>query len=199
MEISSSKSKALHYPSVGMNEESGVNWHALCDFASSKNFGIPCTILSDHTFGGGRHIVKLLSFGHIQWIARIQREPSTPLTARCFRAEIDAMELVRTRTNISVPKIYAYELEDTNIVGAPFILMEYLPGESAIDAEGGYEVHQGQVPLTRRDPFYKGVASIQVSSNANIFDFYTRLITSLGSTGLSKDAENRFDHSARRQ
>ncbi|CEL03983.1 hypothetical protein ASPCAL05117 [Aspergillus calidoustus] len=72
------------------------------------------------------------------------------------------MELVRARTDIRVPEIYGYETNDDNSVHAAFILMEFLPGSSAMDANGGYEVHQGQFPLEKRVVFFKEVANIQV-------------------------------------
>jgi hypothetical protein len=40
-------------------EEMRINWDGLCEYAASKNSGLPCTILPDK-FGGGRHTVKLL-------------------------------------------------------------------------------------------------------------------------------------------
>ena len=109
---------------------------------------------------GGVHLIRLLNFGDTRWIARVQLEPSTPTTASLLRAEINAMELVGARTDIPVPKIFGYELHDANSVHAAFILMEFLPGSSAIDADGGYEVHQGSILPERRIPFYKQIASI---------------------------------------
>jgi hypothetical protein len=61
-----------------------------------------------------------------------------------------------------VPQIYGYELDDANPVGAAFILMEFLPGSSAMDAAGGYDVHRGRVPVEWRGAFYREMASIQV-------------------------------------
>lgn len=138
-----------------------VNWKALCEYASSINADEPCSLLDKSTIGGV-HLIRLLSFGGTQWIARVQLEPSTPTTASLLRAEIHAMELVRARTDIPVPKIFGYELDSTNRVGAAFILMEFLPGSSAMDADGGYEVHHGSISPKRQSVFYKQIASIQV-------------------------------------
>ncbi|KAH3545720.1 hypothetical protein KXW20_007682, partial [Aspergillus fumigatus] len=52
------------------------------------------------------------------------------------------MELVRARTDIPVPRVFGFELDDANPVRAAFILMDFLPGSSAMDAEGGYDAHQ---------------------------------------------------------
>jgi hypothetical protein len=153
-----------------------ANWPALCAYASSLNGNTPCTLL-DKSTSGGVHLIRLVDFKgttNTQWIARIQLEPSTPETATALRAEIAAMELVRSRNGdgarggttteiLVVPHIYGYEADDANVVGAAFILMELLPGSSAMDAAGGYDVHRGRVPLEwMRRAFYRQMASIQV-------------------------------------
>lgn len=129
-----------------------VDWRALCKYASSINADKPCSLLDKSTIGGV-HLIRLLNFGDTQWIARVQLESSTPTSASLLRAEINAMELVRARTDIPVPKVYDYELHDANSVRAAFILMEFLPGSSAMDADRGYEVHQGSIlPPAMDDP-----------------------------------------------
>ncbi|RJE25089.1 Phosphotransferase enzyme family [Aspergillus sclerotialis] len=138
-----------------------VDWTALCEYASSLNAGKPCRFLDQSTIGGV-HLIRILSFGDTQWIARVQLEPSTPTTESLLRAEIDTKELIRARTDIPVPKVYGYKLHDANSIRAAFILMEFLPGSSAMDADGGYEVHHGSILPERRSFFYKQVASIQV-------------------------------------
>lgn len=107
------------------------------------------------------------------------------------------MELIRARTKIPTPKIFGYELEDTNIVGASFMLMEYLPGTSGMDAEGGFDVHRGQIPFARRDSFYREIAGIQVRSLCKDLTVYPKLIPFLGSTVFNQDAQNRIDNPAR--
>lgn len=155
---------------------SRVSWDALCRYASSKNSDLPCTLLEQSTLGGV-HLIQLLSFSSSDpqapspetfepdqtlWIARVQLEQSTPETESLLRAEIDAMELVRIRTEIPVPRIYGYELNDVNSVRAAFILMEFLPGSSAMDADGGFEVHGGRIPDERKKVFFEEVAKVQV-------------------------------------
>ncbi|KNG83431.1 hypothetical protein ANOM_009700 [Aspergillus nomiae NRRL 13137] len=66
------------------------------------------------------------------------------------------MDLVRARTNRPIPKVFGYEVNDENIVDFAFILMEFLPGSSAMDADGGYESHHGTNDLgqiTKSGPF----------------------------------------------
>ncbi|KAJ0413964.1 hypothetical protein BJY00DRAFT_321442 [Aspergillus carlsbadensis] len=151
-----------------------VNWPALCAYASSLTNNAPCTLL-DKSTSGGVHVIRLLEFEetNTQWIARVQLEPSTPETATALRAEVEAMELIRARNGgrdggagepetLVVPEIYGYEADDANPVGAAFLLMEFLPGSSAMDAAGGYEVHRGRVPAQWRRAFYHEMAGIQV-------------------------------------
>ncbi|KAG2420429.1 hypothetical protein HFD88_000041 [Aspergillus terreus] len=47
------------------------------------------------------------------------------------------MALVRSQTSVPLPNVFGYELTDANEIGAAFILMEFLPGPSAMDADGG--------------------------------------------------------------
>lgn len=73
------------------------------------------------------------------------------------------MELVRMRTAIPVPRIYGYELNDESVVRAAFTLMELLPGSSAMDADGGFEIHGGRIPDGKKKKvFFEEVARVQV-------------------------------------
>jgi hypothetical protein len=125
-----------------------VNWEALHQYDSSRNSRHYCS-LHEKSIIGGVHLIRLLSFGNIQWVARVQHEPSTLETAGLPRSEIDAMEI-----------IFNLELDDANTVGAAFILTEILPGSSAMDA-GGYEVH-GDETTPKRVFFCEQIASTQV-------------------------------------
>ncbi|KAM4064931.1 hypothetical protein HRG_004719 [Hirsutella rhossiliensis] len=77
------------------------------------------------------------------------------------------MTLIRRRTSIPVPTVYAYEVDTRNPTSAAFILMQVVSGNVATDSDGGYEVHQGQIPLHRRPPFYLAAAKIQVQMTSD--------------------------------
>ncbi|KFY66895.1 hypothetical protein V496_01880 [Pseudogymnoascus sp. VKM F-4515 (FW-2607)] len=139
-----------------------TNWDALCLYASTLNNSIKCRILPDIT-NGQFHLVRLLEFeNQSRWIARIQLRKSTELLAKKLQREVDAMAIVRERTNIPVPQVFGYETNDSNQVGVAFILMEFLPGNVAMDADGGYETHNGEIPPQHKTNFYDEVARIQV-------------------------------------
>ena len=52
------------------------------------------------------------------------------------------MAVVRERSNIPVPEVYAYKVNCDHPVAVPFIIMDFLPRDKAIDPFGGYEVHR---------------------------------------------------------
>ncbi|KAL3469908.1 hypothetical protein BJX99DRAFT_251616 [Aspergillus californicus] len=132
-----------------------VNWEALLQYASFQNSNRPCKLLDDYTIGGV-HLIRLLSFEDTIWVVRVQLRPSTPATAHIAQAEVDAMELIRARANIPIPKILGYKVDDDNIYRAAFILLEFLPGSAAMDICGG------QIPPERRETFFGEMARIQV-------------------------------------
>ncbi len=74
------------------------------------------------------------------------------------------MQFIRERSDLTVPRVFAYALDENNPVGAAYILMEVLPGIVAMDALGGYEVHRGVIPVQHRPSFYRSVAACHVRS-----------------------------------
>ena len=76
---------------------------------------------------GSFHEIKVLRFTD-GWscIARLTRCKEHIAKAT---SEIATMEYVRARTTIPVPEVYYSDLEPQNPVGAPYVLMERLPGK----------------------------------------------------------------------
>ncbi|KXG54388.1 uncharacterized protein PGRI_075320 [Penicillium griseofulvum] len=68
------------------------------------------------------------------------------------------MQFIKDHSDVPVPRVLAYELDENNAVGVAFILIEVLPGSVAIDALGGYDVHRGVIPREHRQTFYRSVA-----------------------------------------
>lgn len=140
-----------------------TNWAALLNYASALHNRLKCRVLR-RTTNGQHHMICVLEFSDkTRWIARIQMQRSTERLAGKMQREVDVMTLMRERAGIAVPLVFGYETDDNNVIGVAFMLMEFLPGNVAIDADGGYEAHRGRIPLHRRTGFHDAVARIQVS------------------------------------
>ncbi|KAJ2975187.1 hypothetical protein NUW58_g8429 [Xylaria curta] len=142
-----------------------TNWVNLCQRASDLNHGLPCKPLSKMT-NGLNNLVCILQFSdQTRWVARIGLHRSATDSAK-LRSEVDAMQLIREQCKIPIPQVFACEVNSENPVGVPFVLMEFLPGNTAMDAAGGYDVHRGQIPFTYRPKFYRSVAECHVKITA---------------------------------
>ncbi|KAK3899527.1 hypothetical protein C8A05DRAFT_46429 [Staphylotrichum tortipilum] len=138
-----------------------TNWLELCLHASKLNHGMPCVMLPDMN-NRLHHVVRVLEFEDgTRWFARVQMAKSTDATARALQSEVDVMTLVRERTRIPVPRVFSYKIYDEHLIGAAFMLTEFLPGNVAIDLDGGNKVHQGRIPPGHRPSFYTAVVQIQ--------------------------------------
>ncbi|KAI1267856.1 kinase-like domain-containing protein [Xylariaceae sp. FL1019] len=143
-----------------------TNWGKLCQLASTLNNGLPCVLLDKPATNGGFNLVRLLEFSDgTRWIARIPLRCSTADSTK-LQSEVDAMQLVQECSAVPIPKIFAYEVDGNNPIGVPFVLMEFLLGNTAIDAAGGWDVHKGEIPLAHRDVFYSSVAECHVQMTA---------------------------------
>ncbi|KAL4968771.1 uncharacterized protein BDV14DRAFT_196588 [Aspergillus stella-maris] len=104
---------------------------------------MPCSLARDlqddestqsSTFMGGMnyHIDINFEDGTI-WLARIRRRDATtpPLDLQRYilRSEIAILQFLG-KTNVPVPKIYDYNLDDNNPVGVDYVLYEKLPGKT---------------------------------------------------------------------
>lgn len=138
-----------------------TDWPKLCQLASDLNDGLSCVPLNETT-NGLNNLVRLLQFSDMtRWVARVALRRSAADSAK-LRREVHVMQFIRERSSLPVPKVFAYEADEHNSVGVPFILMEFLPGNTAMDAAGGYEVHRGQIPSLYRPTFYRSVAECHV-------------------------------------
>ena len=139
-----------------------TNWDALIECASVLNEGRICKLLPNMN-NGGVNLVRVLEFDNQdRWIARVQLRHSTAASAMALQCEVDTMALVRERTKIPIPKVFGYATSN-EAMGSAFVFMELLPGNAAMDEDGGYEVHRGKIPRHKRDGFHEQVAQSQVS------------------------------------
>lgn len=143
-----------------------TRWNQLCCAASAANRRLECVAL-DQVASGLNNIVRLLEFSDgSRWAARVQIKSTTPAQASYSKlaAEIATMQFIREHSDLAVPKVFAYALDDQNPAGVAYMLIEVLPGTVAMDALGGYEVHRGVIPMQYRQPFYRSVAAAHVRS-----------------------------------
>ena len=139
-----------------------IKWEALCLCASRSNGNEPCT-LDTQIAMGGRNVVRILNFTNgARWMARIRLPPIDQEANRLVQGEVDCIKLVRELTSIPVPEIYAYSA-DTDLIGAPFILMESLQGNAAVD------LNDHLIHPEHKSSFYRSLAEYQVEISSITF------------------------------
>lgn len=76
----------------------------------------------------------------------------------------------RTQSSVPVPDVYLYDLEPDD-AGAPYIVMEYIPGSVASELQQQIETPPGQFGTPKQDEkFRRQVAAIQVELEPLSFD-----------------------------
>ena len=146
-----------------------TRWDQLCLIASKANRDVECAAL-DQVTSGLNNVVRLLEFSdQSRWAARIPINPNARL-----ETEVTTMQFIRERSDLVVPRVFAYALDENHPVGVAYMLMEVLPGTVAMDALGGYEVHRGVIPVQHRLVFYRSVAACHVRSQLLPLDSTSR-------------------------
>jgi hypothetical protein len=82
--------------------------------------------------------------------------------AKKLKSKVDTIILVRETTNITVLQIFGYKIDNKNPTGVVFILIEFLPGNVAIDAGSRYKTYYSIIPLQYQAGFYNTIAQVQV-------------------------------------
>jgi hypothetical protein len=141
-----------------------TNWDELCAVASRINKDLPCCPLDKITHGMN-NLDRLLRFGdQTFWVARISLNDSLENSTK-LRSEIDTMQYIKDQSQLPIPQVFTYKVDrEDNTAGVPYILMEFIPGNTAMDSGGGFNAHRGRVPDALRPNFYRSVAKCHVSS-----------------------------------
>ncbi|KAH8198186.1 hypothetical protein TruAng_007667 [Truncatella angustata] len=146
------------HPSPPVDEHTArINWTALYSRASHLHNGQQCIAL-DLVNAGVNHMIHLLEFQdsqHTRWVVSIPKDGSS------VQAEVDVMNLLY-ENKVGIPRVFGCEPSADNPVGVPFILMQFLPGNVAMDAFGGWGSHGGVIPLEFRPDIHSSVAQVQV-------------------------------------
>lgn len=137
-----------------------INWTALCRFASELNDGKDCAVDPQWTIGG-RHMIRVINFQDgSRWIARLRMTTgvSEDEQSELVQREVDCLRLVKDRSTLPVPMVFGYIASTQNEIGAPFMLMECLPGNIGPDLNG--DTDHG-VPSQHKSSFYTEMARLQ--------------------------------------
>ena len=143
-----------------------TQWDQLCLIASNANRHLECVAL-DQITSGLNNLVRLLKFSDgSRWAARVRIKTATSLQGGNaeLEAEVETMQFIMKHSDLAVPRVFAYALDENNPAAAAYMLIEVLPGIVAIDSLGGYKVHHGVIPTQYRQPFYRSVAACHVRS-----------------------------------
>jgi hypothetical protein len=123
--------------------------------------GLECKAL-DEIAKGLNNIVRPLEFpDKNRWAARVHiRRGKPPLVnSTKLETEIATMQSIKEYSDLPVPQVFAYEVDEENTVGAAYIFMELLPGTVAVDALGGSKTHLGTIPKEHRQSFFEAWAN----------------------------------------
>jgi hypothetical protein len=122
-------------------------------------------IALDQVTSGLNNIVRVLEFSdQTRWVARVHiRRSSSPLVhSTKLETEIATMQFIKENSDLPVPRVFTYKVDENNSVNAVFMLMELLPGIVAMDALGGHRARRGVIPREHRQNFYRSVANSHV-------------------------------------
>ena len=154
-----------------------IDWEALRQSAE-KLRNVPCKVGENFCFGG-RHAVREIVFDDdVHWIARVQLPEVNPHASEKYmpnpvgfgwtaeqhvqnaakmRSEVDTMCYIREMTDVPVPRVFFVETRVNNPVGAPYMFMECIMGNSGMDMPGDF-----QVPRKYADKFLAEEAAMMV-------------------------------------
>lgn len=181
MPTSSDEVVVLNWATTDINrvESLGpVNWEALVQFAVNTkrrhdgyNGPMTCQLSAEYNMGG-LNLVRRLDFQDgTRWVARLQLRKPTVMSAERLLREVHTMAVVRERSRIPVPEVYAYDANCSNPVGVLFMIMEFIPGSSAMDSFGGFCVHHGETPWHFKPKYHATMADIQACINYHSREF----------------------------
>ncbi|KAJ5471545.1 hypothetical protein N7530_008902, partial [Penicillium desertorum] len=147
-----------------------IDWDALKQYAisikcaQSQNTAHPpkCEIPPIYSMGGV-HLVRLLVFeDDTKWVARIQLHQETQYSKSLLLSEKDTLSIVQEQTDIPVPRVIGYD-ECQERIGRAFMIMDFIPGSTAMNAFGGPQIHGGEIPLRHKAKFHSDIAHIQAT------------------------------------
>ncbi|KAJ9661840.1 hypothetical protein H2201_006320 [Coniosporium apollinis] len=156
-----------------------VKWDLLTSLASSLRNGIACEFGEKFLIGNFNMVRRITFADGISWVARLRLPELNGVfggrdaldKACALKIEIASMKFFKSKTSIPVPEVYSYNVDPTNDVGAPYILMDYIHGTVAIElrmARNGYSDLFGTPDQDQR--FRQQTAKVQATLSSFKFD-----------------------------
>ncbi|KEZ43661.1 hypothetical protein SAPIO_CDS4269 [Scedosporium apiospermum] len=79
-----------------------------------------------------------------------------------MQSELATMEFVRQNTNIPIPKVYGYDLNDQNTVGCPFSFLGYVHGNTAEEVARSFPGGHEGIPEQFEEKFWRQFAEVMI-------------------------------------
>ncbi|OTA67160.1 hypothetical protein K449DRAFT_309236, partial [Hypoxylon sp. EC38] len=87
---------------------------------------------------GEYNIIHIIQLDDVKFVIKLSvcgwGEAMTAIAADSIESEVSTMRLIAEKTSIPVPRVYAFDKDNNNELGAPFICMSYMPGTPLRDA-----------------------------------------------------------------
>ena len=137
-----------------------TDWEALIEYATRIRNGETGKLLPNIGLGYN-HMVRIIEFHDVQWIARLRMQPLSEsqngvnTTESMMSNEYETMMFIRKKTSILVPDVHAVEPNSQCSVKAQVMLMDCLRGNAGIDLDM-------EIPSCHKDHVFAQIAKVQV-------------------------------------
>ncbi|KAI1937030.1 hypothetical protein LOZ57_006697 [Ophidiomyces ophidiicola] len=103
-----------------------------CDLASSCHPNkAACSILGEWKRGSYNVCIPVVFKNEAEkWMIRIPLLPRLAFPEEKMRSEIATMKYITEKTTIPIPRIHHYSITSDNILGLPFLIIEYIEGNT---------------------------------------------------------------------
>ncbi|KAM0424956.1 hypothetical protein ACHAPT_009757 [Fusarium lateritium] len=96
---------------------------------------------------GSYNIIHIVELGSVRLVIRVPAtgwgSGMTSTAAHAMESQAATMRLIRSKTTIPVPELYALDTTDNNEIGAPYLCMSFMPGKPVSEVWFG---HLGALP-----------------------------------------------------
>ncbi|WEW61693.1 hypothetical protein PRK78_007185 [Emydomyces testavorans] len=99
-----------------------------------------------------------------KWMVRIPLLPRLAFPEEKMRSEIATMKYVAEKTTIPIPHVYGYSITTDNILGLPFLLIDYIEGNTL------YSTNIRALERTQRNHLYAQIGDVYIQLYRQQFD-----------------------------